>query len=518
MPLRTFFWREYLKKDRGGHHMAVLTRRSRKFAVTVIVFTLCVVSSMGLGPVRGHAAIVGALDFSRGSMMEGNGNGIEAPLGAALSTARSLPLPVMSIVAGIGRVGASLNPLLTVPLIAGDPGDSVSEESGNIFGGVFLDLSWGRTVAFMQPFVMMAGDRGGGARKAMAKQVPIPAAIILFGSGLCGIVGIVVRREKPVKRQDFESGASICPSQITRSCEVFLLSSDRIFSSNLEEQLQRAGYQCRAAASSVAELLEWARHRPPALVLVDRRVTDWDILRTEQAIAHVPILTLIPHEMMETDEDIVADLERGADGVYSCRDGRKLFLAMIGAYCRRAGHDMARRGVYQLGDVQLDADTHELTIGSETIHLSAKQFAILQVFMSAPCKVFAREELIGLVWGPGFAVGEHTLDVHIHALRKLLSRDADHGCEIVAIKGVGFKLKVRYSSESAAGRNIESLSRTALAQSTQRGEFDDPLRDRRRCAEAPSEAGVTFLKRASRRNRFGTLSRSNRRPSATRCA
>ncbi|MCP9464360.1 MAG: response regulator transcription factor [Nitrospira sp.] len=496
--------------------MTVIARRSGKFAVTVIMFALCWVSGMGLDPTGGHAAVVGALDFSRGAMGV-NGNGIEAPSGAALLTVtgQSLPLPMMPLFAGIGRLGASLNSLLTIPVASGDPGDGVSEESGSIFGSVFLDLSWERTVALMQPFVMMAGDRGGAARKTTTEQVPIPAAVVLFGSGLCGIVGIVVRRQGPVRRQDFESGVSTCPSQVTRSCEVFLLSSDRTFSSDLEEQLQRAGYQYRAA-TSVAELLEWARHRPPALVLVDRRVADWDMLRTEQAIAHVPILTLISREVMENDEDIAADLERGADGVYSCRDGHKLFLAMIGSYCRRAGHDMARRGVYQIGDVQLDADTHELTIGSETVHLSAKQFAILQVFMSAPSKVFAREELIGLVWGPGFAIGAHTLDVHIHALRKLLGRDTDHGCEIVAIKGVGFKLKVRHSSEST-GRAIESLSRMAFAKSVQRGELLDLLKGQRRRAEAPVKAEATFLKRASRRNRFRALSRNNRRPSATQC-
>ncbi|MCP9447922.1 MAG: response regulator transcription factor [Nitrospira sp.] len=486
--------------------------------MTIIAFALCLVSSMGWGPVRGHAAIVGALDFSRSSVMvEGNSNGIEASIeassGAVLSTAWSLPFPVMPIFAGIGRVGASLNTWLTIPLTVGDLGDDVSEESGNISGGVSSIFLWGRTVALTQPFVMTAGDRGGAVRKTMTEQVPIPAAVVLFGSGLCGIIGIVVRREGPVKRQDFGTGASALPSEVIRSFGVFLLSSDRSFSSDLEEQVRRSGYQCRAAAS-VAELLEWARHRPPALVLVDRRITDWDILRTEQAIAHVPILTLIPHEMMETDEAIVADLERGADGVYSCRDGQKLFLAMIGAYCRRAGYDMARRGVYQIGDVQLDADTHELTIGSETIHLSAKQFAILQVLMSAPSKVFAREELIGLVWGPGFAIGEHTLDVHIHALRKLLSRDADRGCEIVAIKGVGFKLKVRHSSEST-GRDIESLSRIALAKPVQRGELLHLLKGQKRRAEAQRKTEATFLTRASRRNRFRALSGNDRRPSAT---
>lgn len=496
---------------------AVFRRQRPRFFPVIVALGVLIGGTVGLEPSRGCAAIVGHLDRSRNAA-EMNRQAVEVSSEAVLLTGRSPHFSLMPLFAGMGRGGASLNSLPTAMLNVGQD-DGLSEEvrsiSGDFSSDLFLDLSWGRTVALMQPFVMMAGDRGGSARKATTEQVPIPAAVVLFGSGLCGIVGIVVRRQGPVRRQDFESGASTCPSQVTRSCEVFLLSSDRTFSSDLEEQLQRACYQYRAA-TSVAELLEWARHRPPALVLVDRRVADWDMLRTEQAIAHVPILTLISHEVMENDEDIVADLERGADGVYSCRDGHKLFLAMIGAYCRRAGHDMARRGVYQIGDVQLDADTHELTIGSETVHLSAKQFAILQVFMSAPSKVFAREDLIGLVWGPGFAIGEHTLDVHIHALRKLLSRDTDHGCEIVAVKGVGFKLKVRHSSEST-GLAIGSLSRMAFAKSVQRGELLDLLKGQRRRVEAPVEAEATFLKRASRRNRFRALSRNNRRPSATQC-
>ncbi|MCP9468661.1 MAG: response regulator transcription factor [Nitrospira sp.] len=362
--------------------------------------------------------------------------------------------------------------------------------------------------------MLLPGGFGETARKA-TEQVPLPGAVVLFGSGLCGIIGMVVRRQGLVKRQDFGAGASALSSEVTRSCVIGLVSPDRVFAADLERQLQRSGYQFRAAFS-VVELLESARHRPPVLVLIDRRVQDWEMLRTEPTMAHIPILTLIPQDVTETEEEIVADLERGADGVYSCRDGHRLFLAVVGAYCRRAGHDFTRRGVYQIGDIYLDADTRELTIAGESVRLSAKQFAILQVFMSAPSKVFAREDLIGQVWGPGFAIGEHTLDVHIHALRKLLSRDTDHGCEIVAIKGVGFKLKVRHSSEST-GRAIESLSRMAFAKSVQHGELLDLLKAQRRRAEAPVKAETASLKRASRRNRFRALSRNNRRPSATQC-
>jgi two-component system response regulator RegX3 len=170
------------------------------------------------------------------------------------------------------------------------------------------------------------------------------------------------------------------------------------------------------------------------------------MLRTDRALSHVPVITLAPIEMVATEGDLIEDLERGADGVYSCRDGHRLFLAVIGAYFRRAGHRCSRRGVYHAGAVELDTDLHEVRIGGQCVPLSEKPFALLETFMRAPSRVYSRSELLDLVWGPNFAIGDHTLDVHIYALRRLLDRDPDHFCRLIAIKGVGFKLKVHQPS------------------------------------------------------------------------
>jgi two-component system response regulator RegX3 len=280
---------------------------------------------------------------------------------------------------------------------------------------------------------------------------PAPPAGILFASGLLSLAGIVMCRRGPIKRQDLGFGLGVLQRQVACSGEVLFVSSDHAFAAGVAEQLQRSGYQSHGVAS-VTELLEMAQQRQPALILLDRRITDWDILRTDCALTHVPIITLAPSDTVLAEGDVIADLERGADGVYSCRDGHRLFVATIGAYLRRAGYDSARRGVYRVGGIELDADLHEVKIGEQYIQLSAKPFSILEALMSSPSRVFTRGELIDLVWGPGFAVGEHTLDVHIHAIRQQLERRRDHLCRLVSIKGVGFKLQAISSPTPTSGR------------------------------------------------------------------
>jgi DNA-binding winged helix-turn-helix (wHTH) protein len=179
-----------------------------------------------------------------------------------------------------------------------------------------------------------------------------------------------------------------------------------------------------------------------------------------------------------------------------------LFLAVIGAYFRRAGHDCARRGVYQVGDVQLDADTHELTIAGASIQLSPKQFGILHAFMSAPSKVFTRSELIDRVWGPGFAIGEHTLDVHIHALRQLLNRDSKQRCRLIAIKGVGFKLKMLQPSIPVLPLGAELPTVSTARPARHVGAVHDPIA-RSTAVAIPAKVRRGAALRRSVRRRLG---------------
>jgi DNA-binding response OmpR family regulator len=290
--------------------------------------------------------------------------------------------------------------------------------------------------------------------RAQREPVPVPAAIILFWSGLCGVVGVVLRRNGPLKRQDTGIGPGTVNGQQGGGIPILLVSSDRELASRLEEDICRSGYLPRVV-SSVVSLCGDEHQIIPGLVLVDCRVKDWDMLRTDAKLSAVPMITVVPTGSEYGEDDIVSDLNRGADGVYSCQDGPRLLLAKIGAYLRRAEGGNSPRGVYRVGSIELDADAHEVRAGGESILLSAKPFAILKTFMSAPSKVFTRGELVNLVWGPGFAIGAHTLDVHVHTIRQQLERDPDRGCQLVSVKGVGFKLKALGPSEPFSAAKMD---------------------------------------------------------------
>lgn len=275
----------------------------------------------------------------------------------------------------------------------------------------------------------------------LAPVAPAPSTASLFVLGLIGIMGVVLRKQ-PLFKQEMGASAPLGdPASAAQSVLVQVIAPDDRVHALLSGPLSRSTYEIGTAASAT-DLLSGEPNRVPALILADQRVSDWDMLRTDPRLKHVPILVVVPAGSVYTEADMLADLERGADGVQWCADGRRLLAARIGAILRRSGAQHSQRGVCRLGGVELDADVREVKIGGERIQLSAKPFTLLEAFMRAPSRVFSRRELIVLLWGPDFAIGDHTLDVHVHALRQQLEHDPHRRCKLVTIKGVGFKLKV----------------------------------------------------------------------------
>lgn len=280
---------------------------------------------------------------------------------------------------------------------------------------------------------------------------------------------------KAKDRHEFE------PHRPGSSRLVVVLSSDIVLAGNLEAHLHRAGYAVRVA-TAVSELLAISNCATPALVLVDQRIQNWDVLRTDPCFRHVLLMTVVPLGAIYPDENCLSDLERGMDGIHDLRDGYRLLVAKVGAYLRRARGLRPHRGIYQVGAVEVDSDSHEVTIAGQPVRLSAKPLAILEALVQEPEKIFTRRELSALLWGPNFAVCGHTLDVHVHALRQQLARDPDRLCRLVTIKGIGFKLKPVSSTDCITQKQCTG------------GQDRDPIRHHHR-------RRLRYLHRHRRRNR-----------------
>jgi two-component system response regulator RegX3 len=355
------------------------------------------------------------------SIFTGSGGALNLPAPTAETSGAAMTTDLRSLFAGVTSTGWS--GLLTSPPTP----LNVTLNIGGSATGSFNEITNAFDVSLIRSFTgipfLTSGmfSLHGTAQLGTVQPVPVPAAVILFGSGLFGIVGVVVRRATNV------------------SSLILLVSPDAIFAKEMEGQLARSGYPTHVV-SSVSEAFPFAQQAMPAVTLVDHRLSDWDQLRTDKHLHHVPMMILVPTGTGYSEDDGIRDLEQGVDGVHLCGEGYRLLVAKIGTYLRRAGSVPSKRGLYRVGAVELDSDLQEVKIGTRPVHLSAKPFAILEAFMKAPSKVLSRGDLINLVWGPGFAIGDHVLDVHVHALRRLLQQDPDPLCRLVTIKSVGFKL------------------------------------------------------------------------------
>ena len=92
--------------------------------------------------------------------------------------------------------------------------------------------------------------------------------------------------------------------------------------------------------------------------------------------------------------------------------------------------------------MELDADRCEVRVAGQVHHLPPVQFKLLKRLMESLGRLFRRQELLDHIWGEGYAVEGHTLDVHICWLRRLLAHDQARRQTIATIRGIGIKFVV----------------------------------------------------------------------------
>jgi len=89
----------------------------------------------------------------------------------------------------------------------------------------------------------------------------------------------------------------------------------------------------------------------------------------------------------------------------------------------------------------IDRRNYEIQDGDELLILPLKEFELLAQLAEYPGRVFTRDELIRLVWGPDYSRDERTVDVHVKRLRKRFV-NREHEFVIQTVRGVGYKLEV----------------------------------------------------------------------------
>ena len=96
--------------------------------------------------------------------------------------------------------------------------------------------------------------------------------------------------------------------------------------------------------------------------------------------------------------------------------------------------------VLQVGDLVLNTETKEVTIRNQSLHLTLKEYKILELLMQTPGRIYSSEQIYEKVWNEE-AVNTDTIMVHIRKLRKKIELDTHNPEYIKVVWGIGYKME-----------------------------------------------------------------------------
>jgi DNA-binding response OmpR family regulator len=208
--------------------------------------------------------------------------------------------------------------------------------------------------------------------------------------------------------------------------------------------LEREGFQT-IVANDGRQALELARRHKPNFVILDLMLPvldGWEVCRQLRQLSDVPILIL---SAREEEIDRVSGLTLGADDYVVKPFSPRELVARVKAILRRGRMgrtDLSR--ILSHEGLLLDLEKRKVTLNGHTVLLTPHEFNLLQTLMSAPGKVFTRDELLaGLYPRDEVIVIDRVIDVHIGKLRQKIEKDPSNPTYVLTVRGVGYQFAER---------------------------------------------------------------------------
>ena len=181
-----------------------------------------------------------------------------------------------------------------------------------------------------------------------------------------------------------------------------------------------------------------ARENRPDLVILDWMLPGMDgleVCRRLRQEGQIPILMLTARDSVS---DRVEGLDAGADDYLVKPFSLDELEARIRALLRRT--NTRRQKIYKYLDLTLDTGTRQAMRGERQIPLTAKEYELLELFMSNPRHVLTRECIYDDVWGYDFGGESNIIEVYVRYLRQKLESKGESRL-IHTVRGMGYVLR-----------------------------------------------------------------------------
>jgi two-component system, OmpR family, response regulator len=214
---------------------------------------------------------------------------------------------------------------------------------------------------------------------------------------------------------------------------ILVVEDEGRIASFLEKGLRAGGFAPTVVGDGMTGL-DYVQTGEFDLVILDVGLPVMDgfelLRRLREAKNPIPVIMLTARDSVT---DTVAALDGGADDYIPKPFRFDELLARI--RLRLRADRVPEVTVLQQDDVTLDLRTRRATVAGRSVELSAREFALAELFLRHPDQVLSREQLLSQVWGYDFDPASNIIDVYVGYLRKKLGADT-----IQTVRGMGYRL------------------------------------------------------------------------------
>ena len=218
--------------------------------------------------------------------------------------------------------------------------------------------------------------------------------------------------------------------------KALIVEDDAAVRNTLSKVLASSGIRTVHAATG-QEALNKLASEPFDVVLLDINLEGMDGFEVIHSLRdggnQIPVMVVSGRT---EDVDMLYSLEIGADDYVTKPFNPVTLAAKVKALIRRSQTSSAAS--IEAGPFRFDNETLKLYKNDGELPLSAKENAIMKLFLDNPNRIFSRSTMYDLIWG-GTNVDDSAIVVYINRLRNKIEDDPSHPAHIQTVRGLGYR-------------------------------------------------------------------------------
>ena len=219
--------------------------------------------------------------------------------------------------------------------------------------------------------------------------------------------------------------------------KILVIEDEKLLAQSIRAVLEQKGFTVETVFDGETGA-EYAKLGIYDLLILDVMMPEMDGYEVARRVranrCTTPILMLTAKSGLE---DRIEGLNAGADYYLTKPFDSRELLACINALLRRQG---AQVNELNYGNTALDLESGKLICGTKSVRLSAREFDVMRVLMTAREKNVSKETLLTKVWGYDSNAVENHVEVYVGFLRKKLA-SIGSDIRIEAIRRLGYHLE-----------------------------------------------------------------------------